>query len=155
MRLTTGGTAGTVSTNHRTVEATPQQVWDVLADGWLFPLWVVGASRMRDVDERWPGVGSKLHHSVGTWPLLLDDTTEVTDMVPLSLLAMRARAWPSGEAQVVLRLRPQGPSTEIVMEEDAVSGPAVLIPKPLRDAQLTWRNTESLRRLAFLVERRR
>ena len=76
-------------------------------------------------------------------------------MEPLSLLSMRARAWPGGEAQVVLRLRPQGTSTEIVMEEDAVSGPARLLPKPLRDAQLRWRNTESLRRLAYLVERRR
>ena len=47
-----------VSTNHRTVEATPQQVWDVLSDGWLFPLWVVGASRMREVDDHWPEVGS-------------------------------------------------------------------------------------------------
>lgn len=144
-----------MSINHRTVDATAQQVWDVLADGWLYPLWVVGASRMRDVDDRWPEVGAQLHHSVGTWPLLLDDTTEVTDLAPHSMLAMRARAWPGGDAQVVLRLRPQGTTTEIVMEEDATSGPALLIPKPVREAQLRWRNTESLRRLAYLVERRR
>ena len=28
------------------------------------------------------------------------------------------------------------------------------MPKPLRDAQLHWRNDEALRRLAFVVERR-
>ena len=31
----------------RVVQATPEQVWDVLADGWVYPVWVVGATRMR------------------------------------------------------------------------------------------------------------
>ena len=53
----------------------PEKVWEVLADGWLYPVWVVGASRMREVDDHWPAEGAKLHHSVGTWPALLDDTT--------------------------------------------------------------------------------
>ena len=63
----------------RVIKTTPQRVWDVLADGWLYPLWVVGASRMREVDDSWPAVGAQLHHSVGVWPALLDDNTEVTD----------------------------------------------------------------------------
>ena len=41
-----------------------------------------------------------------------------------------------------------------MIEEDAVEGPATLMPKPLRDAQLRWRNVETLRRLAYIVERR-
>ena len=85
----------------RIMKTTPQRVWDVLSDGWLYPLWVVGASRMREVDDSWPAVGSKLHHSVGVWPALLDDNTEVTDCEPLRMLALRARAWPFGEAAVV------------------------------------------------------
>jgi len=32
-----------MATNTRRIKATPEQVWDVLADGWLYPLWVVGA----------------------------------------------------------------------------------------------------------------
>lgn len=126
----------------------------MLADGWLYPLWVVGASRMRDVDDHWPDPGAKLHHSVGSWPVLLDDDTEVLESVPGVRLALRARAWPTGEAGVTLHLRPNGAGTEIRLEEDAVTGPARFVPKPLRDLPLTWRNTEALRRLAFLVERR-
>ena len=61
----------------RTIQAVPARVWAVLADGWLYPSWVVGASRMRDVEESWPAPGSQLHHSVGLWPLLLDDRTEL------------------------------------------------------------------------------
>ena len=40
------------------------------------------------------------------------------------------------------------------MEEDVTSGPARLVPKPVRTPMLAWRNIESLRRLAFLAERR-
>ena len=43
-----------MSTTTRSVSATPEQVWEVLSDGWLYPLFVVGASRMRDVDEAGP-----------------------------------------------------------------------------------------------------
>jgi hypothetical protein len=40
------------------------------------------------------------------------------------------------------------------MTEEAVSGPGALIPSPVLDPLITWRNTESLRRLAFVVENR-
>lgn len=143
-----------MSTNSRTVAATPEQVWEVLSDGWLYPLWVVGATRMREVDDTWPDAGSRLHHSVGTWPVVIDDTTEVLECHPGSFLRLQARAWPGGEAEVTISLRASGNETEIVMTEDAVRGPGRLLPKLLRDPLLTWRNVESLRRLAFIVERR-
>ena len=154
MRRHGAGTCWSVSTNKRLVHATPDQVWSVLADGWLYPLWVVGASRMREVDDEWPEPGARLHHSVGTWPLLLDDTTEVVDAKPGATLELRARAWPSGEAGVTIHLRPNGTGTEVVIEEDAERGPATLVPKLLRDPALRWRNVEALRRLAYLAERR-
>jgi uncharacterized protein YndB with AHSA1/START domain len=143
-----------MSTTTRPVSATPEQVWEVLADGWLYPLFVVGASRMRDVDESWPSVGARLHHSVGTWPLLIDDTTEVLEVEEGRRLLLKARGWPAGEAHVEISLRPDGDSTLVTMKEDATSGPGTLIPKPLRDPQLHWRNIEALRRLAFVVEGR-
>jgi uncharacterized protein YndB with AHSA1/START domain len=143
-----------VSTTTRLLHASPAQVWEVLADGWLYPLWVVGATRMRDVDDSWPAVGSRLHHSVGTWPLMLDDETEVEECRPESLLVLRAHAWPAGRADVTLRLQPVGTETEVVMEEHVASGPGALVPRPLQDPLLHRRNTEALRRLAFLAERR-
>lgn len=144
-----------MSKNARLVDATPRQVWAVLADGWLFPTWVVGATRMRHVDEHWPAVGAQLHHSVGVWPCVLDDTTEVTDSVPEQRLEVRARAWPSGEAGVAIGLEPIGARTRVTIEEDAIAGPGRLVPAPLRHLPLAWRNTETLRRLAYIAERRR
>jgi len=143
-----------MATNTRTFKASPEQVWSILADGWLYPVWVVGASRMREVDDDWPAVGSKLHHSVGLWPLLIDDYTEVTDAIPGVSMSLRARAWPVGEGAVVIRLRPMGSETEVRIDEDAVSGPGRLVPPPLRGATLKWRNVETLSRLAYLAERR-
>ncbi len=143
-----------MSTTTRLVHATPEQVWDVLADGWLYPLWVVGATRMRDVDDEWPGVGARLHHSVGTWPLLLNDTTEVLDATPGVRLELHAKAWPSGTAGVTIRLDLVGAETEVTLEEDVARGPARLVPKPVRDLPIAWRNVESLRRLAYIAERR-
>jgi uncharacterized protein YndB with AHSA1/START domain len=143
-----------VSVNTRLIAATPDEVWNVLADGWLYPLWVVGATRMRDVDENWPERGSRLHHSVGVWPLVINDHTEVLEVVPGRSIKLRARGWPIGEAEVELRLSDVGAQTEVTIQEDAVAGPGVLVPEPLKGLSLKWRNTEALRRLAFLAEGR-
>ena len=138
----------------RTIDAEPARVWAVLADGWLYPSWVVGASRMREVDASWPAPGSQLHHSVGLWPLLLDDRTEVIGSVPQEELRLRAHGWPAGAAEVLIRLTPAGGGTEVTMAEDAVEGPARLVPHPVRQVGVTPRNREALRRLAFLAEGR-
>jgi uncharacterized protein YndB with AHSA1/START domain len=143
-----------MSTTTRTLHASPDEVWDVLADGWLYPLWVVGASRMREVDDDWPAAGSRLHHSLGAWPVLINDETQVQESRPGHRLVLRGRGWPAGEVDVVITLRAVGAETEVVIEEDAAAGPGRLVPKPVRDPLLGWRNVETLRRLAYVAERR-
>ena len=143
-----------MSVNQKRIDASPEAVWDVLSDGWLYPLWVVGASRMRDVDETWPEVGSRLHHSVGVWPGLIDDNTEVLSAERHVSLKLRAKGWPMGEAEVLIELLPDGDGTLVRIPEKPVKGPGVLVPKPLVDPMLSWRNVEALRRLAFIVEGR-
>ena len=140
--------------NRRVIDASKDDVWSVLADGWLYPLWVVGAARMRDVDESWPTKGSRIHHSVGLWPLLINDYTEVLDVVPGTTISLRARAWPLGEAQVDLRLHAVGAKTEVEMEEFPTAGPGRLVPPPAQGLSLKLRNHEALRRFAYIVEER-
>jgi len=143
-----------MSDTSRTIHAPADKVWDVLSDGWLYPLWVVGATRMREVDDHWPGVGARLHHSAGVWPLVIDDTTEVVEVEPGRLLSLRARGWPAGEASVVIRLDDRGTETLVSIQEDAVSGPGRLVPWVVRTPVLVWRNVEALSRLAAIAERR-
>ena len=97
----------------RLVEASAEDIWAVLSDGWAYASWVVGTARIRGVDAGWPKAGTQIHHSFGIWPALIDDSTEV-------------------------------------LHADA--GPGALMPRPIRHALITWRNAESLQRLAYLAE---
>lgn len=141
-----------MSRNTRLVRCTPEDVFRVLEDGWLFPAWVVGASRMRDVAADWPRPGSRLHHSFGTWPLLLDDSTVALEYEPPRRLVMKARGWPIGEARVTIQVKPHPDGSLVRIQEEAVAGPGSVIPQPLLDIPLQLRNAETLHRLAYLAE---
>jgi len=82
----------------RRVNAPTGAVWSVLADGWMYATWVVGASRIRSVEPEWPNPGSRLQHSFGIWPAVIDDHTEVLTADPGRELLLKARGWPVGEA---------------------------------------------------------
>jgi len=137
----------------RLIEASAEDIWAVLSDGWAYASWVVGAARIRGVDPGWPKAGTQIHHSVGLWPALIDDSTEVLSAEPLRELHLKARGWPAGEAHISLTLSPEGSRrTRLHIAEDVVAGAGVVVPRPLRQALITWRNTESLRRLAYMAE---
>lgn len=144
-----------MSRNVRVLNCGPEDVFGVLADGWLYPSWVVGASRMRGVDEQWPAVGSRLHHSFGSWPALIDDTTVSEVWNPPYRAVVRAKGWPIGEARVAVDVKSRGEGCVVRIQEEAVSGPGRLVPRPIMDVMLHWRNSETLHRLAYLAEGRR
>lgn len=134
------------------VRASPEQVFAVLADGWSYAGWVVGASHIRTVDPGWPGLGTRIHHSVGPWPLLVGDVTTVHAVAPPRTLELDARLWPLGAARIRLELTETRPGvTEVRMAERAVRGPGRVLPDAVQALLLVPRNRESLRRLADLV----
>ncbi|MGL5910793.1 MAG: SRPBCC family protein [Phycicoccus sp.] len=138
----------------RVVQAPAGAVWEVLADGWQYATWVVGAARVREVDRAWPAQGARVHHSFGLWPLTISDSTRVETSEPERRLVLTARGWPAGEARIVIRLDPVGEQACVTIEEDASSGPGLLVPLPVRQAAIVPRNHESLRRLALVAEGR-
>lgn len=124
----------------------------VLADGWSFASWVVGASHIRAVDADWPKVGTAIHHSVGVWPFLLQDKTVVRAFEPGTLLELDARLFPVGRARVRLEVSADGPGrTTVRLAEMIVSGPAGLAPAQAQALFLRPRNEESLQRLANIA----
>ncbi|MBY6414166.1 SRPBCC family protein [Rhodococcus sp. BP-252] len=134
-------------------DATTEQVWSVIADGWSYGTWVVGASRIRAVDEAWPAKGSCIHHSVGVWPLVLSDRTRSIGVHEGRELRLEARALPFGSASITLRLHPLASGCRIEMIEHALTPPANLVPDSVQHALVHPRNKEALRRLAYLAER--
>lgn len=131
-------------------------VWAVLADGWLYANWVVGASRIRDVDPSWPAAGSRIHHSVGVWPALINDETVVIESVPQRRLMLQAKGWPLGEARVFVQIDRAGDDTcDVSISEDAVKGPGRFVPSVVRQPLIAVRNREALKRLDLIAQGRR
>jgi uncharacterized protein YndB with AHSA1/START domain len=145
-----------VITVSATLPASPAAVFDVLADGWSYAGWVVGATHVRDVDDGWPAVGTRIHHSVGPWPLELHDVTTVTAVDAPRLLELDARLSPVGAARIRLELAADGPErTTVRMSELVEHGPARLLPRSVQALVLIPRNRESLTRLGHLAAARK
>ncbi|MFI7607211.1 SRPBCC family protein [Micromonospora sp. NPDC049366] len=139
------------------IDAPPQQVFDVLADGWTYSDWVVGTAHVRDVDDEWPKVGSQLHHRAGPWPLSLQDASTVLLCEPPHRLVLRAGLWPAGEAIVTFTLDPvdgNPNATRVRIGEDFAAGPLRWVRTKLNDLVLHLRNRETLARLSDIATRR-
>ena len=139
----------------RDTTASRHDVWAVIADGWTYSQWVVGNSRMRAVDPNWPKPGATIHHSIGVWPLLLNDSTVVESCVPERELVLIANGRPFGKARVTLRLQDlDGGGCRIEMAEVPVSPPLSWLPEQVALAAAFPRNRETTWRLAAMAERR-
>lgn len=137
----------------RDVTASCQQIWDVLADGWTYSQWVVGNSRTRAVDSHWPQPGSAIRHSIGVWPLVIDDQTTVESCSPGKELVLRAGLGLLGAARITMRITEISDGCRVEMIEVPAAGPLNLVPNLLTLAAIYPRNRECLLRLTALAER--
>ena len=140
-----------VGPRHIQIAAPPDGVWAVLANARRYSDWVAGARAVRDADPGWPAVGRKLHHTVGVWPLVVNDETVVVESEPPRRLVLRASVKPVGRFRVELGLEAADGGTRVTMQEFVESGPARFT-GPLGDAGAQTRMEISLRRLKRLVE---
>ena len=108
---------------------------------------------MRAVDERWPAPGSKLHHSAGVWPAVVNDETLVLDSERPRRLRMQARGWPAGEATVELRIDAGRRRLEADHRRGRDARPGPVRAGGVRQPAIALRNSETLRRLAYMAER--
>ncbi|HVE68819.1 MAG TPA: SRPBCC domain-containing protein [Solirubrobacteraceae bacterium] len=141
--------------NETTTTASPQDVWDVLVDAESYAYWVVGASKIREVEPEWPQPGSRFHHSQGIWPITLNDHSVVLDVEPPRRLVLKVKIRPLGTARVEFVLRPRAGGTHVTMIEVPGDFPSRFVfGNPLSKRLLHLRNEESLRRLRQLAEER-
>ncbi len=142
-----------MATNHTYVDASPEEVWEVLSEPRSYAHWVVGSSRTHKVEGRWPEKGAVFHHTQGFGPLGLSDDTEVIESEPPRSLVLEVRIRPFLIGRVEVGLEPHGEGTWLTMSENQFGGllgrAAGLLAEPL----LVVRNVESLRRLRRLAER--
>lgn len=135
------------------IDAAPEEVFAVLSNPDCYPKWVVGAAGIRDHDENFPEVGSRFHHKVGSWPIGLNDHTEVIEVDPPHRVVLKAKARPLGTATIAIDLEESAGGTELTMEEvpgDRLT--SLVAGNPVADQALRVRNAEALSRLKRLVE---
>ncbi|MDO3701417.1 SRPBCC family protein [Micromonospora sp. C28SCA-DRY-2] len=136
----------------RTIPTPPERIFAVLADGWSYASWVVGAAHIRAVDDGWPAVGTRVQHRVGPWPLQIEDQTVVRAMEPNRLLELDAHAGRLGVARVRLALEPVSESaTRVRMGWMAAAGPVRFVPEAVLALMLRARNSETLHRVDDLA----
>ena len=136
------------------MEATPERIFEVLADPGSYAYWVVGSKEIRDADDSWPEAGSRFHHTVGFGPLSIKDHSEVEEVDRPRRLKLRVKARPLGTGRVTLTLVPlPGGRTHVTMVEDPADPLTAFVFNPLTHLLVRGRNEKSLERLAELAER--
>jgi len=137
------------------MRSTPEHVFDTVLDAWSYPVWVVGATHVRQVDPEWPAPGARIHHMVGAWPLTISDVTALVESDPPHRLVLQGRAYPFGEVRIELTVSPDPAGACVEIAEAPTYGFARVTDNPLMRWLLAARNRESLNRLAAIVENRR
>ena len=123
------------------------EVFDVLADPWTYPEWLVGAKEMRSVEPGWPSPGSSFHHRVGlVGPLTLADSSTSCEVEAPTRLVLEVRARPVGRAKVTFELTGTSlAQTEVAFSEEPIG--AARLMKPVADPLALVRNKRSLEHL--------
>jgi uncharacterized protein YndB with AHSA1/START domain len=126
------------------VDANPEAVFKVLADGERYADWVVGATKVRSAAPAFPAPGSALQPTVGIRLFGLPARTEVIDVDPPECLVLDARVG-GFHVQIRFRLAPDGSGTSVTMDEQGVgtfSRRIMAMAKPFvlaRNAETLWR----------------
>jgi Polyketide cyclase / dehydrase and lipid transport len=136
------------------VERLPEQVWDVLADGYAYADWVIGTSAIRAVDDGWPALGSSIHYTVGRGPLALRGRTTVRQLDKGRRLGLEADAGPLGSARIMIELSEWGEGTVVVIDEHPLRGPVYWLHSAVSETLLLLRGRPMVNQLARVVERR-
>ena len=140
--------------NETYIDATPEDVFDVLATPSTYAHWVVGSSAIHRSDSAWPAEGTIFEHSQGVWPLRQHDTTQVLESDPPTRLVLEVRLRPWMIGKVEFGVFAAGNGTRVVMHEQPIGGYVRAVHNPVFDLMLKLRNAETLRRLTNLVQKR-
>ncbi|MEU0226931.1 SRPBCC family protein [Streptomyces sp. NPDC006284] len=141
-----------MAVRHRLVQASPQAVWDVLADGNEYADWVVGTSDVTPKSGRWPEVGATIEYEVRLGPVRLQNESVVRRCEPGSVLEIEAKAGVLGTARIAIELRPWGEQCLVIVDEHPLRGPGGLLHNVGVEALIQVRHRAMLARLAKLCE---
>jgi uncharacterized protein YndB with AHSA1/START domain len=135
------------------IDAQPSEVWEVLADGYSYPRWVVGTRAVESVDPSWPAVGANLHYRAGVGRLQIGDVTTVRISEPPHHLEMEAHMR-LVTVRISVEVRSWAEQSLVIVDEHPLRGSTLVFENPLSEGLLTIRNRLMLTRLADVVMER-
>ena len=138
--------------NTTEIDAPPEAVWRVIADGTSYSDWVVGSRAVREVESEWPRPGVRIHHTVGLGPLSWNDDTKVLEADEPRRILLEARLRPFATAHVELGFEPRDGGTRVTIDEHLCAGPLARLNPRLASVLIRGRNVETLRRLKAIAE---
>jgi uncharacterized protein YndB with AHSA1/START domain len=104
------------------VDAPATVVFDVVSNAEWYPDWLVGAKRIRLVEQEWPRPGASFHHTIGAGPFRLRGSTSVVEVAAPRLLELRAGMGPLGAARVRFTIEPEDDGTRLCIDEEPERG---------------------------------
>jgi hypothetical protein len=131
----------------REIPVPVSDVFRVVVDPETYPTWLIGATSIRSVDDRWPEPGSAFHHRIGLGPMSIPDRSTVIAIVTDELLVLSVRVRPFITAVVTFRLVGDDQRCVITMEEEPALRFVGNVVRPVMDPLVHVRNHRSLRRL--------
>ncbi|MGW0872826.1 SRPBCC family protein [Streptomyces sp. NPDC002740] len=141
-----------MAVRHRLVKASPQTVWDVLADGDRYSEWVVGPSSTQELTGEWPRVDAKIAYEIRVGPVTLANETIVRRCREPDVLELEARAGVLGTARIAFELRPWGRHCLVILDEHPLQGVGGLLHNAGVEVVTQIRHRAMLGRLAKLCE---
>ncbi|MFD9433436.1 SRPBCC family protein [Streptomyces sp. NPDC060002] len=141
-----------MAVRHRLVKASPQTVWDVLADGDRYAEWVVGTSSTQEMTGEWPHVDAKIAYAVRVGPVSLSNETVVRRCEEPDVLELEARAGVLGTARIAFELRPWGRHCLVILDEHPLQGVGGLLHNAAVEVVTQIRHRALLGRLAKVCE---
>ncbi len=134
------------------ISAPIEDVFRVLANGWMYPHWVTGPRKVHLVDRHFPEPGTRFLHTLGRGAIKSKDLTEVVESEPPQRLVLRTRAWPFGIARMYIQLVSISGGTRVSIRETPERGLALAFRLPGLATVARMRLQEMLRRLGTLAE---
>ncbi|MFE7931863.1 SRPBCC family protein [Streptomyces sp. NPDC057456] len=141
-----------MAVRHRLVKASPQTVWDVLADGDRYSEWVVGTSSTQEMTGEWPRVDAEIAYEIRVGPLRLTNETVVRRCRKPDVLELEARAGVLGTARIAFELRPWGRYCLVILDEHPLQGVGGLLHNAGVEVVTQLRHRAMLGRLAKVCE---
>jgi hypothetical protein len=141
-----------MATSTLVLDASPRDIWSVLADASAYSRWVAGMREVYEIEGLWPRPGSRFRCTVNWHGFIVPSTTTSLAAVAPRHMAFSTQRRRFGIARIDIHVNPRDQGTEVELSETVMSPAPFKAVQPTLEPSVRKRNLEALRRLGRLSE---